>query len=558
MSKLFLTPTAMRKIGSLLLLMVGLLFLSHSLDNDIYFLLNHGRYVVEQGIPTTEPFTIHEGFSFLMQQWLAAVIFWEIYTLAGATGLVAITYVIGAALIASLYYLYRLMAEGNARVAYLLASAAGFIVCLLFICTRPQIFSTLLLVWEVIILELMVRRGRYRLVLALPVLSVLLVNLHAAMWQMMLVLLLPYVAEIVYDSYRARRLVSRRLLGALAIGAVLISIAGLANPYGVDAMTYVWRSYGYSSIAHIVGEMHPLSFGLWLNKIICLICVGTLLAYCRYGTQVRYLLLTLGIMYLAATAVRSVFLLLTIGIAPLAYSLRAVRWQVSAGRPGALLQALLLLNGGALLVYIYRHGLDVSLVESLPPGALVAIVLVALYLSASYLYHNWPHGRQEVLARLTMVVVALYLAAIGVALKSFGMAGASREPTPRLAAEYILADSRAPEVKVWTNYTCGNYLEFHHIPCYLDTRAEVFLPANNGQKDVLAEYLDLECGRLPYREFLARYDFDYILTTSRDIMHAYLATDPDYEMVLEYTADEYDDDDRLVQVRLYRPIEKNR
>ena len=51
-------------------LFIGLLFIGREIDNDGWFLLNHGRYVLEYGIPYVEPFTIHENFSFVMQHYL--------------------------------------------------------------------------------------------------------------------------------------------------------------------------------------------------------------------------------------------------------------------------------------------------------------------------------------------------------------------------------------------------------------------------------------------------------------------------------------------------------
>ena len=54
--------------------------------NDIWFLLNHGRYILNNGFPTIEPFTIHQNFSFVMQQWLSAVIFYLSYSVLGKYG----------------------------------------------------------------------------------------------------------------------------------------------------------------------------------------------------------------------------------------------------------------------------------------------------------------------------------------------------------------------------------------------------------------------------------------------------------------------------------------
>lgn len=563
MSRLFLSREKVEFIGRLAVLFLGLIFITHELDLDIYFLLNHGRYVIENGIPTIEPFTIHEGFKFVMQQWLSAVIFWKAYSLAGAGGLVAIEYVVAAVLIASLYYLYVIMSEGNKQFSLLMASLVGVVICNLFICTRPQIFSTLILVWEIIVLELIVREKKHGLVLVLLVLSVLLINLHAAMWQMLIVSVLPYLAEVVYSSFTQKRLSDRQLLVILLAGISFIVIAGFINPYGVDAMTYVWRSYGVASINKLVGEMAPLSFTTILNKAVMALILATLATYYRKGTKLRYWLLTLGIMYLAGSAVRSIFLLLTIGIAPLAYVLRAVGAEkkhveeraegVSSGNLRLRIVTVIALVVVFLLV---QCGDNEVTKYNLPIEARAVVLLIVGYLIASHAYsqRTGKTATQLCQSYSFMAIALLYVALLATQIVGYMASLGNYEPEAKRAAEYILEQPKGKDVKVWTNYNMGNYLEFQGIPCYMDTRAEVFLSANNKKKDVWQELALLELGKLTYQEFLARYDFDYIVTTQLDIMFFYLNNDSDYEKVLEYTREGYGLNGDTVVVRVFRPL----
>ena len=106
---------------------------------------------------------------------------------------------------------------------------------------------------------------------------------------------------------------------------------------------------------------------------------------------------------------------------------------------------------------------------------------------------------------------------------------------------------------IWVNYNHGGYAEFRGLRPYIDPRAEVFLKANNHQKDILQEYYDLATATISYREFLSRYNFDYIVTTKTDLLYTYLKEDPDYELILEYEGKEYGQDS---SVRLYKPIAK--
>ena len=44
-----------------MLLVLPILFIPATLDNDVWFILNHGRYIMEHGFTNIEPFTVHEG-----------------------------------------------------------------------------------------------------------------------------------------------------------------------------------------------------------------------------------------------------------------------------------------------------------------------------------------------------------------------------------------------------------------------------------------------------------------------------------------------------------------
>ena len=64
-----------------------------TLDNDIWFILNNGKYVLTNGIPKTDPFTIHNNLELVMQQWLSAVIFYKVYDWSGFVGIIILMFI---------------------------------------------------------------------------------------------------------------------------------------------------------------------------------------------------------------------------------------------------------------------------------------------------------------------------------------------------------------------------------------------------------------------------------------------------------------------------------
>ena len=69
------------------ILYIPCFLIPRAINNDIWFIINSGTYVLKNGFPHIEPFTIHEGMSFVMQQWLSGVIFSINYSFFGEAGL---------------------------------------------------------------------------------------------------------------------------------------------------------------------------------------------------------------------------------------------------------------------------------------------------------------------------------------------------------------------------------------------------------------------------------------------------------------------------------------
>ncbi|WP_443795472.1 hypothetical protein [Dialister hominis] len=112
------------------------------------------------------------------------------------------------------------------------------------------------------------------------------------------------------------------------------------------------------------------------------------------------------------------------------------------------------------------------------------------------------------------------------------------DPALKKSVDIIEEDSAGKPIQLWTGYNDGPYAEFRGIPCYMDTRAEVFIPKLNHQKNVFHEYVSLLYGRLDYRDFLASYHFTHLLTSDIDPLYTYLLKDPNYTLLYDSDTDE--------------------
>ena len=104
-------------------------------------------------------------------------------------------------------------------------------------------------------------------------------------------------------------------------------------------------------------------------------------------------------------------------------------------------------------------------------------------------------------------------------------------------ANYLDANANY-DIKLFTGYNDGPYMEYRGYKCYLDARAEIFLKASNKKEDILFEYYNMLVGNLNVDNFLEKYHFDYLLVDTNHIilLNALMEKD-NYEIVLSKEVD---------------------
>lgn len=124
----------------LLFIVISFAFVSPQIDSDIFFELNHGRYILKHGFPTIEPFTMHQDLQFTIQKWATCTLFYQIYHSFHNVGLIWV--VRGCAfLFLTSIFLFLTKKTNNAKVSFTLVMLMSFLVLTGFFKTRPQIFS---------------------------------------------------------------------------------------------------------------------------------------------------------------------------------------------------------------------------------------------------------------------------------------------------------------------------------------------------------------------------------------------------------------------------------
>ena len=540
----------------LCLISVGAIVHSWNIDNDGWFILNHGRYIIENGFPHTEPFTVHENLHFIMEQWATAVIFWKSYVLFGTFGPLYVVLVVGIAIIL-LYHKIALTVSGNNRhISGFLTFAVFFVTGVMYFVTRPQIISTLILLSEIFFVEKYVASKNKKYLAALPVLSILMINFHAAVWIMLFVLLLPYLAawlfrklKISFEHFPAREFDGLPIFFA----AVAMFACGFLNPYGSESMTFVIKSYDVN-MHLLIAEMLPPTLYIFTGKVFFPIMFFTIVVYSRNKLPLEYFLITFGLMFMTFLASRNLFLFTAIGTFPFAYVLKDWKSKIfsdSRSKEAKIRLAMLFVLAAAIVAKVF-----ISPTEVLPTGIKIFFAVMGFFLLCHLFFFRiknrlFDFNILELRVKYEAVTVFVIMLSFFTLFypkahdKKFG-------ETFQPAIDFLLEKNNPEGIVLWTGYTVGSYAEFRGIRCYIDPRMEVFLPENTQiDRNIMQEYIDLRNGGIYYKDFFRKNKFTHILVTPADnFVYKMLPQDENFKMIYE----EKNEQGKVV-CRIFEPVD---
>jgi len=460
----------------LFLLFLPCLLIRRVIDNDTWFLLNSGRYVMEHGLPFIEPFSMHENLDFVLQQWLTDVIFWNIYSRVGENGLFLMVAICYAVIIYLMYKLTMKVSDGNFFVSFAITFLTSVLIYT-YMVTRPTIFTLTLVMIELNVLESYMMTGKNKYLLVLPILSLIMINLHAALWPMLFVMILPYIVSslrfkigfIKNEGFEKKYLF-------LTI-AVMILIA-FVNPYGLDAMTYLIKSTGYPNMKNIIEIQHPYVMNFTGAVIyIYIFLIALVYMFFRKGkTKLRYFLLTIGTILMVLISIRNVTYFGICSMFPLAYYLKDFT-----------------LKNDTASVSTKRNNKI--------RAALIGLIIIVLFIG-SY-YNNIENNTYTKYLDLNNTI------------------------------DFIYENEDISEVILYTGFNEGSLVQFRGLPSYIDPRAEVYFKKHNNKEDIFNEYFNLREGKVYYKDILDKYGFTHLIVPNGESLSTYLNNDSDYAAIYE-------------------------
>lgn len=455
-------------------------FMKYNMDTDTWFILNLGRYTLHNGFVSTDPFTMYEGLSYVFQQWLTGIYFWLIYSSFGEWGLY-IAIVFESILLLLLFYKLCMYLTDNNFLVSAICTFGYSIFASVYMCTRPEILSYITAISVIFLLEKYVRTGRYTYLCIIPLLSILEINLHAGVWWLLFLFMLPFICSFnKISTFKGMDNIQFKKL-PIILTALISFAVGFINPYGYKSVFYLLLSGGAKNKTRI-SELQPMVFTDSYG-VICFITVFIVVAFmiCTKILSLRYFLLAGGTLIMGMMAYRN-----------FAYA------------------------GMGLMLY-----LSVLMSNAFKPKVFCHI-------------HQISKGQQIIinLAMLTYCIVEILLSAF------FIMNADSQQELKDAytVLEYLDANSGENQ-NLCTDFNYGAFFEFYGYKSSIDARMELYTKRMNKKADYFDEFMDFTAGEIYYDDYLRKYDFDYIVLKT-DFINGLLEHDNRYERLVD--TDTYD------------------
>lgn len=436
-------------------------------QNDTFYTIKIGELIVDNGIDMMDHFSYHSDLAYTYPHWLYDTFIYLIYNISGYTGIYISTMVLLMILLGIVFKVNRKITNN-----YSVAAFATFVCALAvggFATARAQLASFIIFALQIYFIEMFLKKGNKKYLWGLLLLSLILCNIHVAVWPFYFILYLPYLAEyvisLIVDKISVKK--ENKFINILKkkfvfeknnnikyiFGIMILSLlTGLITPIGDTPYTYLVKTMMGNSQNYI--EEHQM-LG-WINSpFTIIIAFETLFLTIISKVKVRDLFMICGLVLMSIMSVRHLSLLALIG-------------TICFAR--------------AFSMFFENFGFDIDdkIMKFFNKKLVIAISSIVMILVSSLLVVN--NTKQEFI---------------------------DEEVYPVEAVKYIKENIDIENMRIFNEYNFGSYLILNDIPVFIDSRADLYTKQFSGfEYDIFDDYYYMAA---KYQERFEFYDITHVL-----------------------------------------------
>ena len=452
------------------------------LQNDTFYTIKLGNLIKENGIDMKDHFSWHEDLPYTYPHWLYDVIMSCIYNLGEWKGIYISVCILSIILGIIIYEVNRKLNKN--QVISLVITLLSMYLLKDYIAARAQLVTFIIYVIVIFLMEKFIHTSNKKIYYGTGIVlcSILIANLHVAVWPFLFVISLPYIAEYII-AILADTIIYRKL----KIFQVKWDIKHIKNNKEKVKKLEIELEEIYKSVERrkIYREQEePYKIVIEKNKnvkwfiVLMLICALTGFLTPLKTTPYTYLYNTMNgnTMYninehLPMTLAKDIPILCSIvlTISILVFTKTKIR-----------ISDLFMLGGLCYLMLSTKRQASMFVLIG-------SIILNRLISNAIEIY---GYGKIEEFSKKLINIFTIALITVTTCYYSYKFIDKKKSNTyvsegsyPVKAADWILENLDINNIKLFNEYNYGSYLLYRGIPVFIDSRADLYSPEFNQKDD---------------------------------------------------------------------------
>ena len=529
-----------------------------TLQNDTYYTIKIGEHIQNVGIDMKDPFSWHEGLSYTYPHWLYDLVTYWVYAAFNMDGVYILTCILSCVLGISLFITNKKLMK-NEVLAFIVAIGSMYLIQA-YICARAQLVTYILFVWEVFFIEQYLSSKKKRYGVFLILISLLIANLHVAVWPFYFIVFLPYIGEYVVS-----------ILGDLIIyHKIGVWFKNLqVKRYGklIEKIKDQEKAKKYQQrMQRVQDKLQELNervekvkksraesikkpYKLYINKnnavkglIIIMIIAAFMGLITPIGdTPYTYLYKTMeGITtqnineHQPMTLINetNMICVLIVFLAILIFTKTKIR-----------LSDLFMIGGLIYMMFASKRHLTMFILIG---GFVLTRLLVDMFKRYDINAKNFVNFLVKPISAIILSIVIL-CASVHFIKPKINDDYIDDRAYPVAACDFILNESGIDlsKARFYNEYNYGSYLLFRGIPVFIDSRADLYAPEFNPDIDIFTDFINCSNIGEYYEDTFEKYDITHVICykTAKVNMIITKSEDPNYKLL-------YEDDFFVVYERL--------
>ena len=446
-----------------------------TLQNDTFYTIKIGEHIIQnKGIDMKDPFSWHENLSYTYPHWLYDVMIYLIYNIGGMTGIYISTCIFSLILGITIYKVNEKLVK-NKVLSFVITIGAMYLLKG-YITARAQLVTFILFELELFCIERLLDTCKKRYGIGLIIISILMANLHVAVWPFFFVLYLPYIAEfIIYciEEHMAKKfgkevkqgdkleMQKRPGMKYLIIVMIICALTGFLTPLGTTPYTYLYKTMQGNTTQNI-NEHLPMTLINEENILCALVLFLAVLIFTKTKIRLCDLFMLGGLILLMLMTKRqsTIFVLMcSVILNRLIYG-----WITSQVK-----------DFDDKVLNFAMNGFGVFMLSSV-------IIMFCLYFIK-------PKLKQAYIDPNTYPV----------------------EMSDWILEYFEREQIDLSEVRLFNEYNYGSYLLFRGIPVFIDSRCDLYSPEYNPGVTVFDDFIASSNLNDWFEMRLAKYNFTHMI-----------------------------------------------